>query len=338
MKTIVFNMKETVNQDELKKVATLIRNGETVAFPTETVYGLGADARSEDAVKKIFQAKGRPSDNPLIVHVARKEQLFSLVKDAPSYVAALVEAFSPGPITYVLESAGKVAPTVTAGLHTVGVRIPDHPVALAILEEVNLPIAAPSANRSGRPSPTEAAHVAEDLTNKIAAIVDGGRTNVGIESTVVDCTGQVPLILRLGAIRAEDIAKVVGACDVYGKKESVIAPKSPGMKYVHYAPEVPLILVNKEKLEDVIRKYRTQGKKIGLLYASDDIANFQVEKITPIGRDEKDVAKRLYGLLRSFRRQDVDVIICEYPTFVQDDAILDRLERAATEIIKSPFA
>lgn len=333
MKTKTFNMKEMIGREDLMEITALLRRGETVAFPTETVYGLGADATSETAVKKIFQAKGRPSDNPLIVHVATEEQLFSLVSDAPSYVGALVKKFSPGPITYVLRHTEKVAPTVTAGLNTVGVRIPDHPVALAILQAVNLPIAAPSANRSGRPSPTEAAHVAEDLTNKIAAIVDGGRTNVGIESTVVDCTGAVPLILRPGAITATDIAKVAGACNVHAEEKSEAAPKSPGVKYTHYAPEVPLILVKRKKIKDIITDYRTSGKRIALLYASDSNPLIQVEKKERIGTDEKDVAQRLYRLLRSFSRDEVDVIICEYPQFITDDAIIDRLKRAATEIV-----
>lgn len=333
MKTQLFTMEKTIEQKDLIKIATLLRRGETVAFPTETVYGLGADATSESAVQKIFEAKGRPSDNPLIVHVATEEQLFSLVNKVPSYVTSLVKNFSPGPITYVLRHAGKVAPTVTAGLHTVGVRIPNHPVALAILRAVNLPIAAPSANRSGRPSPTEAAHVAEDLMNKIAAIVDGGQTNVGIESTVVDCTGPVPLILRPGAISAEAIAKVTGACHIHEAEESEAAPKSPGMKYTHYAPEVPLILVDKEKLRDVILKYYATGKKIALLYATDPLTSIQVEERKRIGTDDKDVAQRLYRLLRSFSREDVDVIVCEYPGFITNAAIIDRLKRAATEIM-----
>lgn len=333
MKTKVFDMKKVISPQQLIEIATLLQKGETVAFPTETVYGLGADATNETAVEKIFKAKGRPSDNPLIVHVATKAHLFSLVKDPPDYVAALVDKFSPGPITYVLRDAGKVTSAVTASLNTVGVRIPSHPIALAILRETALPIAAPSANRSGRPSPTEASHVAEDLTGKIPAIVDGGETDVGIESTVVDCTGSTPLILRPGAITVEDITKVVGTCDVLNGEKTTQSPKSPGLKYIHYAPEVPLILVDRAKVAHIVAKYKEKNKKIALLYGTEAFPSITVKNKQRIGRDERDIARRLYRLLRSYNKSEVDVIICEYPTFIKDAAIIDRLKRAATEII-----
>lgn len=333
MKTNIYDMENRIHKEELIEVAQLLRDGELVAFPTETVYGLGANATDECAIEKIFIAKGRPSDNPLIVHVATKEQLVSLVSDVPAYVEALIDHFSPGPITYVLPNTKEIAPTVTAGLGTVGVRIPDHPVALAILKETNLPIAAPSANRSGLPSPTEAAHVATDLSGQIAAIVDGGRTNVGIESTVVDCTGEVPIILRPGTITASQIAEVVGACHTYEQAPSVTKPKSPGMKYVHYAPEVPLLLVSSSKVDSVIHQYTTKQKRIALIYESSRLETTPVERSEYIGTDERDMAQRLYRLLRSFRKEEVDVIICEYPSLVNDHAIVDRLRRAATEVI-----
>lgn len=333
METKIYKMQEKIEQAELKAIATLLRKGETVAFPTETVYGLGADATNEAAIAKIFTAKGRPSDNPLIVHVATKEQLFSLVKNVPAYVADLVDGFSPGPITYVLRNAQKVAPTVTAGLETVGVRIPNHPVALAILEASNRPVAAPSANRSGRPSPTEADHVVQDLSGRIAAIVDGGRTDVGIESTVVDCTGDVPLILRPGAITQVEIASLVGACEVY-EAASEEKPKSPGMKYVHYAPEVPLLLVSSGKITQVLKRYEQEGNRVALLYESESLEHIPVAKKELIGADESDIAQGLYRLLRKFTKQEVDLIICEYPSLGEENAIIDRLKRAATEIIR----
>lgn len=333
MDTKLFQMKETIDESELKAVAKILQEGETVAFPTETVYGLGANATDEAAVQKIFQAKGRPSDNPLIVHVATKEDLYELTKDLPAYVDALIDHFSPGPITYVLADAGKVAPTVTAGLSTVGVRIPSHPVALAILQATKLPLAAPSANRSGRPSPTEAAHVATDLMGKIGALVDGGSTDVGIESTVLDCTGDFPLILRPGAITADDIARIAGACHTYEVEGEADKPKSPGMKYVHYAPEVPLILVDRERLSERIAHYQEKAQRIGLLYESEAFAAFEVAQKRHMGQDDREIAQELYRHLRAFSKADVDVLICEYPSLAKGHAILDRLERAATEII-----
>ena len=334
MKTKLYDMTKEIDPAKLKEVAQLLKQGELVAFPTETVYGLGADARQEIAVRNIFTAKGRPSDNPLIVHVATKEQLFSLVKNVPDYVEQLIDRFSPGPITYVLPSNQKVAPTVTANLATVGVRIPDHPVALALLQEVNLPIAAPSANRSGRPSPTEASHVLEDLSGRIKAIVDGGRTDVGIESTVLHCTGAIPGILRPGWMKAKDIKEVVGDCHVYQAKESPQEPKSPGMKYTHYAPEVPLFLVKKDKLKETLSHYQREGKRVALLYESDSLAKEEATVVQQVAEAEFEIGRRLYRLLRSFTKAEVDLILWEYPSVTKEAAIVDRLERAATKIIR----
>src|SRR5699024_6961931 len=234
---------------------------------------------------------------------------------------------------YVLHHAGKVAPVVTAGLDTIGVRIPNHPVALSILKASALPLAAPSANRSGRPSPTEADHVADDLTGRIAAIVDGGMTDVGIESTVVDCTGEIPLILRPGTITAENIKNAIGACHVYQTEDLPEKPKSPGMKYVHYAPEVPWFLVEKSKIAELIHDYQAQGNRVALLYASHSLQRIPAEQRLYIGTDEHELAKRLYSILRSFNKRDMDMIVCEYPSLSENHAIIDRLKRAATEII-----
>ncbi len=331
-RTEMISLKEALDQTKLKKVASLLRRGETVAIPTETVYGLAADATQEEAVQRIFQAKGRPSDNPLIVHVAKKEQVFELAGALQPYVEALIDYFSPGPITYIVPDAGRVAPTVTAGLSTVGVRIPNHPVALAILQEVNRPLAAPSANLSGRPSPTEASHVEEDLAGRIPAIVDGGQTEVGIESTVLDCTGPVPVILRPGAITPEEIRQVVGACEVYRPKKEE-RPKSPGLKYVHYAPEVPLFLVEKEVLEATLVQALEEKQRVGLLYHTDAYEDFPIVRRAFLGRDAEESARRLYHLLRSFSKEEVDLILCEYPTAFTNQAVLDRLRRASTKIV-----
>lgn len=335
MKTIIIEMKEQINKADFHFIAQLLQAGEIVAFPTETVYGLGADATNETAVQKIFTAKGRPSDNPLNVLVATKEQLYELVKDVPNYVDKLIDTFSPGPITYVLKSSNQVAPSVSAGLTTIGVRIPNHPITLAIIEEAGLPLAAPSANRSGRPSPTKAEHVIEDLAGKIAAIVDGGQTNIGLESTVVDCTGEHPIIIRPGSITAEEIETAISLpCTVYEKKEATEQSKAPALKYVHYAPEVPLILVNSEKVEAVVRAEKSEQKRVALLYQSEKLAQLDVDEKLYLGDDEAKVAQQLYEILRSFKKEDVDVILCEFPVFEHNRAIMNRLTEAAMEIIK----
>ena len=209
----------TQNNDAINEAAALLKAGELVAFPTETVYGLGADATNKRAVERIFEAKGRPSDNPLIVHVADEKQLQGLALDVPEYVRQLIAAFSPGPITYVLKSNHKVAENVTAGLDTVGIRIPSHPAAIALIKRANLPIAAPSANISGRPSPTSAQHVIDDLSGRIAGVVDGGAAEIGLESTVIDCTAKTPVILRLGKVTKEALEKIVDV-EVSDKKNS----------------------------------------------------------------------------------------------------------------------
>lgn len=335
METKIIDMKEQMNKQDIEFVADLLRSGAIVAFPTETVYGLGADARNEEAVQKIFQAKGRPSDNPLNVLVASKEELYELVQDVPKYVEKMLDKFSPGPITYVLKNRGRVAKTVTAGLATLGVRIPDHPIALSIIREAKVPLAAPSANRSGKPSPTKAEHVIEDLSGRIAAIVDGGETNIGLESTVVDCTGEHPIILRPGTITAEQIAKITGLpCTVYDKKEAKGKSQAPALKYKHYAPEVPLVLVNAEKIETEFLKAKAENKRIALIYQKEDLAPIEVDEKLHLSDDEVEVAQQLYEILRSFKKDKVDVVFCEYPIFSHNQAIINRLTEAATKIIK----
>jgi|SRR5690625_1180414 len=322
--------------ESIQIAAKLLRKGEVVAIPTETVYGLGADATNERAVEKIFQAKGRPSDNPLIVHIATKKALFELVMDSPDYLEDLIDHFSPGPITYVLKSNGKIASNVTAGLSTLGVRIPSNEIALELLRQVKLPIAAPSANLSGKPSPTTAQHVLEDMHGKIAAVLDGGSSEVGVESTVVDCTGEIPTILRLGKITAEDINQVVGAVQIVDTNNKKIKkPKSPGMKYKHYAPDVPLILVkDSSKLKMMIEQRENKGERVGVLVSLTLPETIRAKKVKSLGGKEDEMAINLYNLLRSFKPKEVDIIICEAPLPKGiGTAILDRLERAATKII-----
>ncbi|MGE5554121.1 MAG: L-threonylcarbamoyladenylate synthase [Betaproteobacteria bacterium] len=229
----------------LAEAGKVLRQGGLVAFPTETVYGLGANALDPAAVGKIFIAKGRPADNPLIVHVAERESLAELVADVPEVGRALMDQFWPGPLTLVLPKSAQVPGGVTAGLPTVAVRMPDHEVALGLIAAAGVPVAAPSANRSGRPSPTTAAHVWEDLQGRVELILDGGPTGVGVESTVVDVTGSVPALLRPGGVGLEELRRVAGevAVDPALSGKGVEHPRSPGMKYKHYAPQAPLMLI-----------------------------------------------------------------------------------------------
>ncbi|MER2064495.1 MAG: L-threonylcarbamoyladenylate synthase, partial [Alkalibacterium sp.] len=222
----------------LDEAAQYLRNGEVVAFPTETVYGLGADATNDEAVKKIFKAKGRPSDNPLIIHISSLAQLEDYVESIPDVAKTVISHFWPGPCTLVLNKKGPIAPSVTGDLETIGVRMPDHPVALELIEKAGIPLAAPSANSSGKPSPTTALHVKRDLEGNIKAIVDGGATGVGLESTVLDLTDpNKPTILRPGGVTIEDLESILGTVwlDTHLSDETA-APKSPGMKYKHYSP------------------------------------------------------------------------------------------------------
>lgn len=335
METKRLKIENKIVEQHIKEAAQLIQIGEVVAFPTETVYGLGADATNELAVQKIFKAKGRPSDNPLIVHVATKEQLLQLVADYPPYVDKLINNFSPGPITYVLKSKGNVAKNVTAGLDTIGVRIPDNEVALAFLQACHVPVAAPSANISGKPSPTTADHVWDDLEGKIAAVLDGARARVGLESTVIDCTKDIPVILRVGAITKQDIEKVIGKVHLLKGNKTVAQPASPGLKYKHYAPDVPLILVrNKEMVQDIICLEQEKGNRVGALVQQRGSKTIQADKVITLGNNEEEIAMNLYSALRSIKKDDLDLVVC--PTLPEEKvgkAVMDRLRRAATKIM-----
>lgn len=323
------------NEQTVEEARDALVDGDVVAIPTETVYGLGADARNEEAVQKIFAAKGRPADNPLIIHLANKEQMSTYVQDVPPYVDGLMSHFSPGPITYVLPSSGKVAPAVTAGLDTVAVRIPDHPVAQKLLELCDFPVAAPSANLSGKPSPTKAAHVLHDMQGKIAGVIDGGNARSGLESTVVDCTGDIPIVLRPGEITSAQIKSVVGEVMIADKKTAK-RPKSPGMKYKHYAPEVPLSLYigyNEQEIEDIIKAAHAQKQRVGILSFNPAIIAQSDRRYYFIGQTHEEIAHHLYDRLRAVSKEDVDILLCHVPNKATlSEAILDRLTRAATTV------
>lgn len=328
---------------QIVDAARLLRDGEVVAFPTETVYGLGANALSDQAVEKIYLAKGRPSDNPLIVHIAETAQLETVVRQVSEQAKALMDAFWPGPLTLILPKTQKVAGLVTAGLDTVGVRMPDHPLALALIRRAGLPIAAPSANRSGRPSPTTAEHVRVDLEGRIPCIVDGGSTGVGVESTVIDMTAAPPMILRPGGVTVERIEAVIGEVTIDPSfLGSADTPRSPGMKYTHYAPEGEMWLVEGDqtkvrgRMQELLAEAKRHGRKTGVLTTMESAGFWEqlreADVVVSCGSesDLASVAQHLYAALRTFDDLQTDFIAAE--AFSRKGlglAIMNRLEKAA---------
>lgn len=290
---------QKIGERSLARAKELLLRGECVAFPTETVYGLGADARSDEAVERIYRVKGRPQDNPLIVHIHPGFDLGSLVYDEP-YAQKLREAFLPGPLTLVYRSRGRVSTKVSCGLDTLAVRVPAHPEAQHFLRYVDIPVAAPSANRSKHVSPVSAQHVLDDLNGKIPLILDGGPCLGGIESTVCDITGPYPVILRAGLVTREMIAGVVGRCDEYIPKEGEKV-RSPGMKYKHYAPSCETRLFAPADAAAALAEYRraVQGGRRVRVLCEDAVAGmFPAEAVLDLGADGAAMAENLYRLLR----------------------------------------
>ncbi|MCL7747915.1 L-threonylcarbamoyladenylate synthase [Halalkalibacter alkaliphilus] len=323
------------NLQLIKEAALWITKGEVVAFPTETVYGLGANALDERAVKRIFEAKGRPSDNPLIVHIADIDQLSELVSEIPEIAQLLMKQFWPGPLTLIFKKKEAVAPSVTAGLDTVAVRMPDHPVARELLRAAGVPVAAPSANLSGKPSPTTAGHVFHDLKGRIKGIVDGGKTGVGLESTVLDCSKDVPVLYRPGGVTKEELEAVVGKVNV---DPSLLSddqtPLSPGMKYTHYSPAGTLYLVQeKERILELVAQAKVDGKRVGVLTTEEGACRYkEADVVVPCGSrtDLASVATALYESLRKFDEYGAEVIFSEvFPYEGLGIAIMNRLEKAA---------
>lgn len=329
----------------IRDAGEVLRRGGLVAFPTETVYGLGASALDPVAVAGIFRAKGRPGDNPLIVHIAGPEALAQYVEEIPPAVPALAERFWPGPLTLVLENRDKFPAVVTGGLDTVAVRVPRHPVALALIRAAGVPVAAPSANISGRPSPTTAGHVLDDLAGRIDLVLDGGPAKLGVESTVLDLTGPKPVILRPGGVTREELEAVLGAVELDPSVDGAAAggkPRSPGMKYKHYAPRARLLLFEAGGKESPVtarimaeaRRLAGEGRRVGIL-AREETAHMYAGEGYPVvaaGRraDPESVAAALYESLRRLDRTGVDVILAEgvSPEGV-GLAVMNRLRRAA---------
>lgn len=323
-------------EEKAEKLATAglwIKKGEVIAFPTETVYGLGANALDETAVKKIFEAKGRPSDNPLIVHIAEEAQLDDLVSEVSPAARKLIDAFWPGPLTIIFKKKEAVAKSVTAGLDTVAVRMPDHMIARDLLKAAGVPVAAPSANLSGKPSPTSADHVYHDLNGRIKGIVDGGQTGVGLESTVIDCSKDEPILYRPGGVTKEELEAVIGPVQVPTQKEITETPLSPGMKYTHYSPAGTMYLVcDNEKIPALVEQEQKRSQKVGVLTTSERADHYHADVIVTCGTrlDLASVATALYESLRTFDKENVDVIFAEtFPKVGLGVAIMNRLEKAA---------
>ena len=308
MKTLIYDVRE-LNDDNLKKIdeaAIILRNGGVVAFPTETVYGLGADALNHKAVSKIYEAKGRPSDNPLIVHISDLEQCYSLTDGFNETIEKLAQHFWPGPLTIIVPKSNKVPDITTGGLDTVAIRMPDHPVALELIRRAGCPVAAPSANISGKPSPTKGEHVVEDMFGRIDAIITSGDCKVGIESTILDLSEDVPTILRPGILTPEELSKVMGKEVIIDPainkiRDKDFVPKSPGMKYTHYAPNAEMIIFQGEKekviteIERVKEQKEKEGYKVGIMLYDD--------------QSYLEAAHELFAQLREFDKQNVDLIL-----------------------------
>lgn len=333
----------TPEPSKIKEAADVIRKGGTVAFPTETVYGLGANALNSEAIKKVFKAKRRPSDNPLIVHIAKIKDLKLIAKRPPGSVLALINKFWPGPLTIVLKRKKVVPDVVTGGLDTVAVRMPDNKIALSLIKKAGVPLVAPSANLSGIPSPTGARDVAADLSGRIDMILDGGKTRIGIESTVIDMTTRPPILLRPGGLPLEEVEKVAGPVQRLSEEPAVLRSEpamSPGTRYRHYAPKARMTIVEggAEEAQARIKKLAEEGlkkgKKVGVLTFH---RGFRIEGCINryAGSRPETVARRLFDALRWFDKEGVDIILSEgYGGKGLKLGIADRLRRAAGQIIK----
>lgn len=342
METKVFVARDNyIKDEELKEASAVIRSGGLVAFPTETVYGLGGDATNPEASRKIYAAKGRPSDNPLIVHIADFSQLRNIVAEVPQEAEKLAEAFWPGPLTMILRKNDVIPYETTGGLDTVAIRMPSHPVARAFLQDSGCMIAAPSANTSGRPSPTTAQHVWEDLHGKIEILLDGGPVGIGIESTIVDLSEERPMILRPGFITQEMLSAVLGDVGMdpgLASENSKQPPKAPGMRYRHYAPKADLTLVEGtmeeviSKINALTREAQAMGKSVGVLATEENKDRYVADHVIVIGQrqDEAEIARHLFDVLRQFDDLQVDLIYSEsFAAAGVGQAIMNRLLKAA---------
>ena len=345
METEVLVVKENNIDDKalegIKRAGEIIKKGGLVAFPTETVYGLGGDGLNPESSKKIYAAKGRPSDNPLIVHVSNMEDVKDIVKEVPESAIKLANAFWPGPLTMIMNKNDRVSYETTGGLDTVAIRMPNNKIALALIEASGGYIAAPSANISGRPSPTLAKYCEEDLSGKIEMIIDGGQVGIGLESTIVDLTSEIPMILRPGYITAEMLKDVLGEISIDKTiidSSSTERPKAPGMKYRHYAPkgELTIIQGDQDKVVSFInskaKEARAAGKKVGVIGTDATKGLYEADVVKSVGNreDESTIAHELFKVLREFDDEQIDIMYSEsFDDSGIGQAIMNRLLKAA---------
>lgn len=335
----------------IQEAAAVLRKGGLVAFPTETVYGLGAVATDRQALRRIFTAKGRPADNPLILHVADPQDLEPLARELPQAAWTLAGALWPGPLTLVVPRAARVPDEVTAGLETVAVRLPDHPVARALIRAAGAAVAAPSANTSGRPSPTTAQDVWDDLQGRVDLILDGGPTGVGVESTVVDVTGPLPVVLRPGGVSVEDLERLVGpvVIDPAVEGRSLEGPaRSPGMKYRHYAPQAPALLLEgapeavARRVVELAWEASQRGQRVGAVVMAEEgrllegrLPEGSVVRVLASREEPHQAARRLYQALREMDRLGVDQVLLSAPDARGLGlAVRDRMRRAAGQRVE----
>ncbi|WP_194192506.1 L-threonylcarbamoyladenylate synthase [Clostridium chrysemydis] len=341
METKIAVLKGEMGEERfIKEASEVIKNGGTVAFPTETVYGLGANALKGNSVKKIFEAKGRPQDNPLIIHVASKE-IDEYVKNVPEVAKKLMDKFWPGPLTLILEKKDIVPDETSANLNTIGVRMPNSNIALKLIKESGVPIAAPSANISGRPSPTDIERCIEDLKGRVNYIIGGDKSNVGVESTIVDCTVTPPVVLRPGGVTLESLREVNSSIEIDKgllNNSDDFKPKAPGMKYRHYAPNAKLKIIKGnrkktiEKIREMVHNYIKAGMKVGILISEENIDMYSEGEKIVLGsfNDLNKVASNLFEALRKCNDLNVDIILAE--AFTEEGlgiAIMNRLNKAA---------
>ena len=334
----------TENPDEavISEAAKVLKNGGLVAFPTETVYGLGGNGLDPEASAKIYAAKGRPSDNPLILHISSIEELAPLVEEIPPMAEPLMEACWPGPMTLIFKKSEIVPKATTGGLDTVAIRYPSHPVAMALIRKCGFPIAAPSANTSGHPSPTGAAHVANDLSGKIDMIIDGGDVEIGLESTIIDVTGDSPVILRPGYISLEEVRRLMGEGEldpaITGIPSPDLRPKAPGMKYRHYAPKAEVTIFEGEegavaaRINALAAESIAAGRSVGILCAEESRKLYTGGAVKCLGsrKSAGQLAHNLYRALREFDDEAAEVVYSE--SFAEGElgcAIMNRLNKAA---------
>lgn len=339
IKTIISNIdKNNIDEAEIKKQAKLLKEGNTVIFPTETVYGLGANALDENAVKKIYEAKGRPSDNPLIVHISSKEEVYKLANDISDKAKVLMSKFWPGPLTMIFKKKDIVPQRTSGGLDTVAIRMPSHKIARELIKQAGIPIAAPSANISGRPSPTKGEHVCAEMNGRVSGIVVGGDCNFGLESTVIDMTMDIPMILRPGSVTKEQLEVEIGQVLIdpsLENKEDVLKAKAPGMKYTHYSPNGDVYIVTgKEdlvikKINNLIEENNKKDIKSGVMCLSKNKDKYEGEVIE-LGNTLEEVASNLFNVLIEMDNRKIDIIYTEaFPNDGVGRAIMNRLMKSA---------